>query len=202
VWYDGPRYPFQHSTAPESQWLTGCAWCACRARKEAAEGAEVARQESVAALKAELAELKVRTNLCEEGLLGLTREIASPQAPGGRVCCPSRHVLVELNCQRLASQCRTVYACLAPDWHHCYHCHCCVAAGSPSYPACRKRMPASCQASKRPQHASWHSSSRQLTQLSRSWRVQLSACRTSWQLRWSALTATAGNCSGGCNMWC
>jgi hypothetical protein len=33
----------------------------CRARKEAAEGAEVARLESVAALKSELAELKVRT---------------------------------------------------------------------------------------------------------------------------------------------
>lgn len=35
----------------------------CRARKEAAEGAEAARQESIAALKSELAELKVSTHI-------------------------------------------------------------------------------------------------------------------------------------------
>lgn len=34
----------------------------CRARKEAAEGAEVARMESISALKSELAELKVSTS--------------------------------------------------------------------------------------------------------------------------------------------
>lgn len=37
-----------------------------RARKEATEGAEVARQESIASLKAELAELKVRSSWCHQ----------------------------------------------------------------------------------------------------------------------------------------
>lgn len=48
-----------------------CASSLCRARKEAAEGAEAARQESIAALKSELAELKVsdteQLHACCEG---------------------------------------------------------------------------------------------------------------------------------------
>lgn len=146
----------------------------CRARKDAAEGAEVARLESISALKSEMAELKVSTS-CRPSVIHTAHPTASCQPS----CSPTL-----LACASSAVLALTLPGFLRP-------CHC-----SLSCRACRMRMPHSCPASRRPQRGSWRSSSRLLMLSSRSWRGQQSACRTSWRQRWSGQTGTAGSCRG------